>query len=212
MDIVEKVKFWIGCLNPKTFKEVMVKEKGKGDLVEASKNILISSLVMVLPTGLLLLLLSLVMASRFPSYLGLPLPALAVAYVVACLVLAPVSFLLMQGAYWVLARLLGGKGGYREQAYLASLFTSGIYVISILGLVPCVGSVVSLAALILLIYLQYLLVMALHKLSSGKSAFVAVAPIVAFIVLYFAVYLLLVAYLTPVMVAGGPVPVPAQVN
>jgi hypothetical protein len=209
MDILEQVKFWLNCLNPKTFKEVMAKDKGKGDLIEASKNILISSIIMAIPMGLVLIVLGLLMGSKLPSYFGLPFAALAVLYVIIMVIVAPISFLIIQGVYWVLAKLLGGKGEYRQQAYLASLFTAGVYLISILCIVPCLGSIVSIALMMLLIYLEYLLISNVHKLGSAKAALVVLAPILLFIVMYIALLL----YLTPVMVAGSaPVPVPVQVN
>jgi hypothetical protein len=203
MDIIKEVKLWISCLNPKTFKEVMAKEKGKGDLIEACKNILIASVILAIPVGLVLVVLSLALGAAMPSYFGVPAPLIAVLYVILIVILAPISFLIMQGVYWVLAKALGGKGEYRQQAYFASLFTAGVYILSILCIVPCLGSIVSLALLILVIYLEYVLIMAVHKLGSWKAALVAVAPILAFILVYVALLL----YLTAMPVAGGPVPV-----
>lgn len=210
MDIIEEIKLWISCLDPKKFKEVMAKEKGKKDLIAASRRIFISFLAYSIPIGLLMILLSLVLGPKAPSFFGLPLTVLAVAYLAACMILAPISFLLIQGVYWVLARLLGGKGEYREQAYLASFFYAGVYLLSILALVPCLGSIVSIALMILLLYLQYLLVIQMHKISNGKAVVVVVAPIIAGIILYIALYIAIMAYFTPVMVSSGPVPVQAN--
>lgn len=207
MDLVENVKFWVGCLNPKNFKAAMAKEKGKGDLIEACRNILIAAVIMVIPVGLVMLLLGSMPVAGAEQMT----PIFIATYIIISVIIAPIGFLIIQGIYWIIARVLGGTGEYREHAYFASWFTSGMYILNIVAVIPFLGEILSLVLLIISCYLEYVLIRQVHGLGKWKAALAALLlPVVALLVLIALIALSL--YLTPVMLPSGPTPVPVPVQ
>ncbi|MCX6771877.1 MAG: YIP1 family protein [Candidatus Micrarchaeota archaeon] len=95
--------------------------------------------------------------------------------------------------YFIIAKLLGGKGGYMEQTLGMVLVTGGVMLavmpFQILSSIPFIGLIGLIFLLLALpfslygIYSQYRMIKAVHSLSSGRAAAVIIIPIVVMIVL-----------------------------
>ena len=124
--------------------------------------------------------------------------------VVFALILAAVPFFTVLSAfigslvYFIIAKLLGGKGGFMEQTLGLVLVQGGVTVAMLplqvlyyaFSVVPCIGQIISmLIALVMLpfglyfIYSEYRMIKAVHSLSSGRAAAVIIIPILVVMVL-----------------------------
>jgi len=106
------------------------------------------------------------------------------------LVFAPIMFLVSNGMIYIFAKLLGGSGAFREQAYLTAVAAMPTGFISILltlfSKVPVVNIVGLLALFGLVCYAVYLQVKILklvHGLSTGRAVLVLVLPGILLVIL-----------------------------
>ncbi len=130
-------------------------------------------------------LLSLVIATP-AAILAAPL---AIAYSLGAAVILP--FILL-GMNWLIAKLLGGQGGFKQLYYLVSLYQPAIAVVSLVPLVNIVAW----------IYAVYLLVLALkesQKLSTGRAIAAILIPFAIVLVLVLFVALIFFGALLSVM-------------
>ena len=121
---------------------------------------------------------------------GVPIPrwAASMAYVI----LQPLVYFLVAVFLFIVAKWLGGKGSFLEQVYATALFYVPLLAVTeVVRYAPIVGNT---ASTILYIYGLVLLVLAIaasQRLTIGKSVFVAISPILAFIVAIIVVVILL---------------------
>src|SRR5262249_36073154 len=112
----------------------------------------------------------------------------------------PVSFFILVGIQYLIARAFQGQGNFLTQGYATLLYQVPINVASyILGLIPIFGAIAGFALYIYSIVLNVYAIMAVHRLSGGKATAVVLIPIA---VLFLLVILCLVA-IVAILVAAG---------
>jgi hypothetical protein len=150
-------------------KEVLAAEKKNSSLLSGTKEILIASLIFV------------VLNSIIPVLGGVsPLTILTVTIFTIVGVL--VAFFIENILFYIFAKLLGGKGSFKEQFYLIALFTAPLIVMSILGSLPFVGGIIYV---LLLLYSLYPLTVAIREaqqISTVKAILVWFIPLVLSVV------------------------------
>jgi len=98
----------------------------------------------------------------------------------------PVSFFILVGIQYLLAKAFQGQGKFLTQSYTTLLYEVPIYIVSyILGFIPIFGGIVGLALFIYGIVLNVFSIMAVHRLSGGKATGVVLIPIAVLILLIF---------------------------
>lgn len=106
---------------------------------------------------------------------------------VASIVLTPIGmligglicYLVANAVFWVIAKVLGGKGGYGQQFHLSALMVVPVVVINaILGIIPVLGGLVGLLVSLYGIWLQILAVKEAHAFSTERAAVAVLLPIV----------------------------------
>jgi hypothetical protein len=99
-----------------------------------------------------------------------------------------IGSLLMNGAVWVMAKVLGGKGEFSKQYYLYSLFGAPITIASaVIGLIPMAGGIISALLSIYMLWPLTISIKQVHKLDTVKAVLAWLIPaiilaIIAFII------------------------------
>ena len=101
------------------------------------------------------------------------------------IIMAPLSFYINNGIYFLCARLSGGKGQFTQQAYLNSLYLVPFGFLAALGnfigLIPILGFFLSLAYALLIGAFQLVLTIrslkAVHDFSTGKAVGTVLIPL-----------------------------------
>jgi hypothetical protein len=202
MDIFGTLRFWVVNLQPSEFEKLMEERAGKGTLNDSIRTVVLASLLPAALVAAVFIAMGIFFgavfgmlfamigsaggngAGLFGVGFGLLYIVIGVVAGLASIVFAPVSFLIGQAVYWVLARAFGGKGRFAEQSYFSSFIYAGYATVSILAFVPCVGSLVVFAALLLVLYLNFLMLKRVHSLDGTRAALVIAVPILAVIALY----------------------------
>jgi hypothetical protein len=78
--------------------------------------------------------------------------------------------LITNAGYFVCAKLLGGKGNFKEQFYLSALLQSPIILISPLYLIPCVGLLIAVVTGLYYFALQIMALKEAHEFSGIRAA------------------------------------------
>ena len=138
----------------------------------------------------------------------------AVIFSIMLLVLMPIFAVIgefiLSAIYFVVAKLLGGKGSYAAQTNMLAYIYSAFYLIMapalLIEIIPCLGAVVAfviiLAGGLYQLYASYKTIKAVHQLSGFKAAIVILVPIVLVILLMIiAVVLLGAVFLTTIAAA-----------
>jgi hypothetical protein len=98
----------------------------------------------------------------------------------------PVSFFILVGIQYLLAKAFQGQGRFLTQGYTTLLYQTPIYIISfIFGLIPIFGGLIGAVLYIYSIVLNVFAIMAVHRLSGGKATAVVLIPIVVLFLLLF---------------------------
>src|SRR5215471_8848951 len=98
----------------------------------------------------------------------------------------PVSFFIVVGIQYLLAKAFQGEGNFLRQGYTYLLFNVPINIISyLLGFIPILGGIAGFALFIYGIVLNVFSIMAVHRLSGGKAAGVVLIPIAVVFLLIF---------------------------
>ncbi|MEM2137827.1 MAG: YIP1 family protein [Candidatus Anstonellaceae archaeon] len=111
---------------------------------------------------------------------------LIVAYPILFVIFGLIGSALM----FVLAKILGGKGGFMEQTLGFALLTGGYYALSfpfiVLSGIPLLGFFFGLLTLLLSLYNlynEYLLVKRIHQFSSMRAAIFIILPVIIAIII-----------------------------
>lgn len=139
--------------------------------------------------------------------------------IIVALILYPVVFaaggIISSVLYWIIAKLVGGKGSFIGQTHAFALLTGGAALLSFpfvaLGNLPLVGWLFGLAGLLVglyNIYNYYLIIRKVHEVSSLRAVIVIVVPIIIGMIIAFALAAAMVAMFTPYL-ASGPTPLGA---
>jgi hypothetical protein len=106
----------------------------------------------------------------------------------------PVSFFILVGIQYLLARAFQGQGSFLTQGYSTLLYQVPINIIGyLLGFIPILGGFASFALYIYGIVLNVFAIMAVHRLSGGKAAGVVLIPIAVLFLLAFLCVIAVVA-------------------
>jgi hypothetical protein len=98
----------------------------------------------------------------------------------------PVSFFIVVGIQYLLAKAFQGEGNFLRQGYTYLLFEVPISIISyLLGFIPILGGIAGFALFIYGVVLNVFSIMAVHRLSGGKATGVVLIPIAVLILLVF---------------------------
>lgn len=128
-------------------------------------------------------------ASSFSSSSGFnpnAILALSVGGSTFSIISIPVSFFILVGIQYLLAKAFQGQGRFLTQGYTTLLYQTPIYIISfIIGLIPIFGGLIGAVLYIYSIVLNVFAIMAVHRLSGGKATAVVLIPIVVLFLLLF---------------------------
>jgi len=98
----------------------------------------------------------------------------------------PVSFFIVMGIQYLLAKAFQGQGNFLTQSYTYLLFEVPISIVSyLLGFIPFLGGIAGFALAIYGIVLNVFAIMAVHRLSGGKAVGVVLIPIAVLLLLVF---------------------------
>ena len=98
----------------------------------------------------------------------------------------PVSFFILVGIQYLLAKAFQGQGRFLTQGYTTLLYQTPIYIISfVIGLIPIFGGLIGAVLYIYSIVLNVFAIMAVHRLSGGKATAVVLIPIIVLFLLLF---------------------------
>ncbi|MBN2203212.1 MAG: YIP1 family protein [Candidatus Aenigmarchaeota archaeon] len=153
-------------------KETFKKERKNASLGNAAKNFFVASII-----SALMVLVS--------SYTNPEMSVLPEFWEYMIVLLIPISVLAsfaMSGIYYVIARLLDGKGNYATQTWLMSVYTVPITLISsLITLIPYVD----LLSIFVGLYSLYLLTLSFketHKFNTGRAIMTWIIPFMLIIV------------------------------
>ena len=108
---------------------------------------------------------------------------------IGTLVLAPLGFIIGSAIYFLVAKLVGGQGGFEQHTFALATFSAPLLIVNgFLGIIPVVGSCVSLFVYIYQIVLTYFAMKVTHNLSTGKALVVALVPLVIAIICVVAIF------------------------
>ncbi len=153
-------------------KETFAKEKQNASIMAGAKQLVVGGAIAGLIMGLVGLL--------FGNVFGLVL--MPITYAIAL----PIASLVITAIFWVIAKLLGGKGSYSQQFYLSAIFGSPFAIInSILSIIPIIGWLALLPVGLYGLYLTFLAVREVHQLSTMRTIVVIFAPGIIVFALFF---------------------------
>jgi hypothetical protein len=102
------------------------------------------------------------------------------------IIAVPVSFFIVVGIQYLLAKAFRGEGNFLTQGYTYLLFEVPIAILGyLLGFIPFVGWIAGFALFIYGIVLNVFSIMAVHRLSGGKASGVVLIPIAVIFLLIF---------------------------
>lgn len=117
----------------------------------------------------------------------------------------PISFFILVGIQYLLAKAFKGEGSFLTQGYTTLLFEVPIYIISyLLGLIPIFGGIAGFALLIYGWVLNVFAIMAVHRLSGGKASAVVFIPIAVLFLLVFLCAVVLAAIFVAAVRSTSP--------
>lgn len=117
----------------------------------------------------------------------------------------PVSFFIVVGIQYLLAKAFRGEGNFLTQGYTYLLFNVPITIVSyLLGFIPILGGIAGFALLIYGIVLNVFSIMAVHRLSGGKASAVVLIPAAVLFLLVFLCVFVVAAILVAAVKSTSP--------
>ena len=118
-------------------------------------------------------------SSNVPAGTVAVIEGLAVGIALAEIILVPLSFFIVSGIYYLIAKAFGGQGTFLAQSYSALLFYIPLSLISfVLGLIPFLNYVAGFGLFIYEIVLGIFMTMGIHRMSGGKATLVVLLPLI----------------------------------
>lgn len=204
-------QYWRVLRNPKA--ATFVEEQGKAAWNIIWVQLLILSvaeaLALLLLVALEFFLLQLLLSSG-PNSTPLPtlsqiFPIAALAVVVFCFIVVPLSFFISTGIPHLIAKAFGGRGSFLSYCYGYSLVSVPIGIATlVLSFIPCIGSVAALAAPVYSIILLIYMTMGIHRLSGGKASATVLIPIVTGILLFVGTYVVYFIWIFSTIPTAAP--------
>ncbi|WP_376794487.1 Yip1 family protein [Thermogemmatispora sp.] len=185
-------QYWRIATRPSA--ETFAQEVGKASWDIVWTQLLLGAALNAIIIFLEFVLIFAVFTALLPSSYRLPFGqfsfAVALIYALIVFISVPVSFFLMQGIIYGLAKAFGGQGSFLQQCYSSMLIYGALFLVTAIGvillMVPILGYLVGLALLAAYIYGIVLLVfsvMASHRLSGGQASATVLIPFVGVTVL-----------------------------
>lgn len=182
------IQTWIKAfLKPK---ETFVQEKTNASIGKAILYIVIGSIIGGILGSIYSLLVSLVFGFGLFS-----LPVF-VFTLIANIVLFPIASVIFSfisiGFFFIIAKLLGGKGNFSTLFYFVSLYFVPLTTIMyLLIFIPVIGVLFIFVLLLYSLYLFYHALKESQELSGGKAILAIIIPIIVLFVLSFVLFLLI---------------------
>lgn len=177
-------EIWKSVLtNPKkTFKA----QAKKADYVEAVKHVGVAGIIQGILTGIFITLgLSAVGGLLGYGALGTSLGGLSIiGLAIFVPIMAAITLFIGSGIFYIIARILGGKGSYQTQTYLIAIYMAPLGIIGVLAMIPFVGILVSLGVTIYMLYLLTLALKETHKFTTGRAVLTWLLPVIVIMVLF----------------------------
>ncbi len=181
MKIVD-FKNWLNAIiYPKsTFGSLI--EKEKASLVEAVKNVAVSGLIMGVIVGIIYAFLGIAMigANGGSSTTGAIGGSILLFFALLMVVILPVIYILdlfiCSAAYFVIAKILGGKGDFKTQTYFISLILAPLLILSLFGIIPLIGFIFLILISVYSIYLMIIAIRETHEFSTLRAAITYFIP------------------------------------
>lgn len=186
-DFVEK---WKAVLM--TPKPVFAAEKKNADYTEGVKQLAVAMVLAGILSAILVAVFP-AKAPELPTGMNLPFPVQAPTASSVLLglpvqiILGVIMLFVFTGILWVMAKILGGTGPYKEMVYLMALLSAAIALPNALNYVPVVGGLISFAVTIYSLYLLTLSIKEVHAMSTGKAVLVWLLPVFVLAILAFVI-------------------------
>jgi len=168
--------------------QTFAEEMGKADWAMVWIQLLAIALIGTI-LGFIRAAIGLAASSSFSSSSGFnpnAILALSVGGSTFSIISIPVSFFILVGIQYLLAKAFQGQGRFLTQGYTTLLYQTPIYIISfIIGIIPIFGGLIGAVLYIYSIVLNVFAIMAVHRLSGGKATAVVLIPIVVLFLLLF---------------------------
>jgi hypothetical protein len=119
--------------------------------------------------------------------------ALTVGLSLSFIILIPLFFFIGAGIQYGIARMFGGQGTFLAHSYGLLLIGIPTSILSIVGIIPILGSLVSLALGVYNIVLQAFMIMAVHKMSGGRATLVVLFPVIVILLLSCVLFFIVLA-------------------
>ncbi len=185
------------------------KEKKNSELGKAVSTFALIGLVEAVAT---IIMMALVLAFALPI-VGIPFTIVgAIIMLIAYPITSVIGGFVVSCLYFVLAKVLGGKGSFMEQTYCMALVSGGVVLMmapfNILQAIPIIGGIFGLAGLVVALYgiiSQYRMIRAVHSLSQLRAIVVLVVPAILIIALIF--FVIGVAAIAAMGAYGTSIPV-----
>jgi hypothetical protein len=141
-----------------------------------------------------IIVMALVLAFAMPV-IGVPFTiAGAAVMLVMYPVMSVIGGYIISAIYFIVAKVLGGKGGFLEQTYCMALVSGGMVLMmvpfNVLQMLPIVGWIFGLLGLAVGLYgiiSQYRMIRAVHSLSQLRAIVVLVVPMILIMALVFVI-------------------------
>jgi len=168
---VQMLNRWMKAyFHPAEAYAVEKKNAGMGEIVT---QVLVMTIISAVAGALSSLIMAFTAYGGMGRALALPVIGMSIA---AGAVLGFVGFFLVSLLYLIVAKVLGGKGGYATQSLGLALVSGGTLLLlaplQVLGAIPCLGIVFSLVAMVFGIFgliSQYRMLKAVHELSQMRT-------------------------------------------
>lgn len=116
----------------------------------------------------------------------------------------PISFFVVVGIQYLLAKAFKGQGTFLGQGYTYLLFAAPIGIlISLVSIIPFLGGIIAFALWVYSIVLNIFQVQASHRLSGGRATAVVLIPIAVGVLLFFLCVAAFAALIISLMHAGA---------
>ncbi len=205
-DIMDTFKLWIDAIHPDKYEKIL-KGKKKGKFLLDAVMIIAAASVLSLVVGIFITVVNILSGGSISDIASGGFNNLFLLVVVS-FVLEIGVFSFNQYILMFLAGFLGGKGKIDNQAYSLALIGAGITlvssILSLIGIVPCLGAVISVIGSVILgfwgLFLQYKILKTIHKLSRWKTIALIILDSIIWFVIIFILVLLALGIFGPALV------------
>jgi len=192
MDFGRIPELWMNAITKPA--ETFKKEKKNAKLLDGVIHYFIAGFIVGLITTVISIFLILFhqIPNEYLSYGAGVIMLMSIFYPIIYPVFLIIATLFLACIFFVMAKILGGKGNFGTQYYLWAIFYAPIIIIiNLISLIPIIGNFISLAILIYALYLLTLSIKEAHELDTIKAILVWLIPgIVIAIIIVLLIFML----------------------